>query len=149
MGIGECSQPLVLDAGIVGEIELPQDTLDPDINGENLRAAIGEKEDAVGDFFADAPDADQVLARLFGWQRGDAFEGNFARGDLPRRDKKMARAKAKLAIAQPGFRREREARGVGEGMEAVTDFVAEGAAQLVVDLLDLDDLLERGANEIA
>jgi len=61
----------------------------------------------------------------------------------------MPRTEAELARAQFGFGREREARGVGEGMEALTDFVAENAAQLVIDLLDLYNLLERGADEIA
>ncbi len=149
MGIGESAQPLVLDALAAVEIKTAQDAIHPDIDGKNLRAAIGEKQDAVGDFLAYALNPHQMFARLIGWHGGNPVEGNFARRNLPCGDKKMAGAKAETAGAKFRLRRLRQARRIRKRMKSFPNFVAKNAAQLVVDLLDLDDLLERRADEIA
>src|ERR1700682_5371608 len=73
MRIGEGAQSFMLDPLTVVEVEAPQHAIDPDIDGKNFRAAVGEEQDAVGDFLADAPDAGEMLAGFRGGQRGDSL----------------------------------------------------------------------------
>src|SRR5271167_2201512 len=123
MTIRERYQRMVLNPRIVMEIEPPQHALHPDVDGKSLRAAIGEKQNAVRDLFAHAPDADQMLARFVRRQLGDLLQRNFARGDLPCRDEEMPRAKSKPALAQLRLGRQREARRIRERVQAFADLV--------------------------
>ena len=99
MAIGEAAHALVRDARPIVEVEAAQDALDPDVDGKSLEAAIGEKENAVGHFRAHAADAQELITRLGGGQRGDVVEGDFARGDLPGGDEEMPGAKSEAAGA--------------------------------------------------
>lgn len=131
-------------AAPLGEVQLAQETVHPDIDGKGVPAAIGVEEDATGDFRADPGQPFKVF--------GGTFRGPSARDSQISRlsgenfggGREMLRAVAQLTATQGLFPRAGEAFGGGEFAAGTP----EGQPDSFVDLADLDDLLERGADEV-
>ena len=127
-----------------GKVELAEEPGHPDIDGEGVPAAVGIEEDATGDFWADPGQPFEVF--------GGTFRGPSARDSQISRlsgenfggGREMLRAVAQLTATQGLFPRAGEAFGGGEFAAGTP----EGQPDPFVDLADLDDLLERGADEV-
>jgi hypothetical protein len=128
----------------LGEVELAEKAGDPDIDGKSVPAGVGVEQHTAGNFGTDAGELLEVIGgtfrgpgirnvqelRLFGEDLGGGGE--------------VFGAVAELALAEPFFTRAGEALGRGE----VAGRAAESAAEAIIDLADLDDLFEGGADEV-
>ena len=139
----------MLDAGVAMKIELAQNALDPDIDGKDVHPAIGKQENAICNFFAHALDSHEFLACFCSRKSCDSLKGDFAGSDLSCSNEEMPGPEAELAGAQFRLSGQRQTRGLWKEVEALANLVAEHTAQFMVDLLDLHDLLEGRADEIA
>src|SRR5690349_10017240 len=116
MGLDECFETLV-GGFAFGEVELANGFLDPDVDWESVLEAVGEKQNAVGDFFADAGEFAEAFAGLWRWEGADGFEVEFVGGDDARGFEEVRSAESHLAGAELGF---------GEGGEFCGGWEAEG-----------------------
>ncbi len=85
------------------EVELLDGFLDPDIDGEGVLEAVGEEEDAVGDFFADAGELAEGCAGGGGGEGAEGFEVELACSDDAGGLEEVGGAEAHFAIAQVLF----------------------------------------------
>ena len=99
---GELKQFLFAHAA-ARKIQLPQCALHPDIHRKRGIEAIGEQQDAIGDFPADAAQFHQFGSRRGIIQPADFFQIKFADGDFPRGGEQMRGAKTHLARAEISF----------------------------------------------
>jgi len=127
-----------------GKVELAEEPGHPDIDGEGVPAAVGVEEDTTGDFRADPGQPFEVFGGPF---RGPGVRNSQVRG-LSSQDLggggEMLRPVPQLTAAQGLFPRAGEPFGGGK----IAVGTPEGQPEPFVDLADLDDLLERGADEI-
>ena len=127
-----------------GKVELTEEPGDPDIDGEGVPTGVGVKQHAPGDLGTDAGEFLKMLRRPF---RGPGFRNVQEPGlfgeDLGSGGQVFG-AVTELALAEPFFARPGEALGRGK----VTGQAAEGAPEAVIDLADLNDLLQRGADKV-
>ena len=127
-----------------GKVELAEEPGHPDIDGESVPASIGVQQYTSGNLGADAGQLLQMLRgpfrgpgcrnvqklRLFGEDLGSGGE--------------VFGAIAELALAEPFF----ACPGQPGGRGKIPVGPAEDAAEAIVDLPDLDNLLQGGADEI-
>jgi len=115
MGCGKMPQPSVTDPAAL-KIKLAQSALNPDVHGKGTVKTIGEEQDAIGNFTADAAQFYQFLARFRQRQMAQAFQIKPAIGNLPRGGEQMRRAKTHFARAKFGFGDAGKPFGSGKGM---------------------------------
>ena len=131
-------------AAAFGKIELVQEPGHPDIHGEGVPTAVGVQQDAPGDFGADSGQVFEVFRGPF---RGPGLR-DFQKFRLLGEDfgggGEVFGAIAELALAEPLFPRPGET-GRGGKIPARS---AEREPEPFIDLADLDDLLEGGADEV-
>src|SRR4051812_2324768 len=75
-------EELARGGGSVWKIELPQGFQDPNIDGKGGLKAVGEEQDAVGDFVSDAGEFDQFVSRFVNGADVQTFQidGSFCHG---------------------------------------------------------------------
>jgi len=127
-----------------GKIELAKEPGNPDIDGEGVPAGVGVKQHAPRDLGTDAGEFLQMLRGPF---RGPGFryvqQFRLVGEDLGGGGEVFGTV-TELALAEPLFARSGESLGRGK----VAGRTAEGAAEAFVDLANLDDLLQRGADKV-
>ncbi len=79
------------------KIQFPQRALDPHVHWKRAVKTIGEEQDAIGNFAADAAQFHQFLARFRQRQMAQTFQVKPAIGNLPRGGEQMRRAKPHFA----------------------------------------------------
>lgn len=125
----------------------PQRFFDPHIDREGGGKIVGEEENAVGDFFADAGKFAKGGAGFFQRQLLKGFEVELAAGNNFRGREEVRGAKSHFARAQVCFGERSEALRRWEGKMIGVDFVSVAAAERFNDLLDLDDLFRGREDE--
>ena len=118
---GKMPQPFVTDPA-ARKIEFAQRALDPDVHGKRAVKTIGEEQDAIGNFAADAAQFHQFPARFRQRQMPQPFQIEFAIGNLARGGEQMRRAKTHFARAEFGFGGGGEPLRRGKGMEQMIFF---------------------------
>ena len=99
---GKMPQPFVTDPA-AREIEFAQRAPDPNVHGKRAVKTIGEEQDAIGDFTADAAQFHQFPARPGQRQMAQTFQIKPAIGNLTFGGEQMRRAKTHFARAESGF----------------------------------------------
>ena len=102
MGRGKMPQPFVTDPA-AWEIKFAQRALNPHVHWKRAIEAIGEEQDAIGNFAAHATQFHQFLARPGQRQMAQTFQVKPAIGNLPRGGEQIRRAKTHFARAESGF----------------------------------------------
>lgn len=82
VGVGEVSDAGGGDVAFAAEVELPEDALDPDVDGDGGEAFAGEEEDAVGDLFADSVEFHEMGAGIGIVQGGEEGEVDVSLADV-------------------------------------------------------------------
>ena len=93
---GKVLKPFGADAA-AWKIKFAQRTFNPDIHRERAIEAKGEQQHTVGDFAANTAQFHQFLVRFRLRQMAQAFQIEFAIGNLPRGGEQMRRAKTHFA----------------------------------------------------
>lgn len=131
-------------AATARKIKFPHEAGNPDIDGEGVPSPVSVEQDTAGDFRTDAGQLFQMFRRPFrGPTGGDVEEPGLAGQNLGGGGE-MFGAVAELAGAQGFFP---GAGHLGRRGEIPGRF-AEGLPEAGVDLTDLDDLFEGGADEV-
>ena len=115
MGRGKMPEPFVTDLA-AWEIEFAQRAFDPDVHGKGAVKTIGEEQDAIGNFAADATQGHQFPARFRQGQMPQPCQIEFALGDPAGGGEEMRRAKTHFARAEFGFAGGGKPFGSGEGV---------------------------------
>jgi hypothetical protein len=129
-------------------VEVAQDADHPDIQWEGIQAPTGVKQDAVGDFVSDAGQLGEIICGLRSGQSLELGKIKPAFGQACGCRSQVPGAVAQAQAAEQGFRGGGHLFRGGEG--ELGKFRAgwgKGPAQPPVDLADLDNLFERGADE--
>lgn len=138
--------PVLLAEGLptLGEVELPEEPDHPNIDGKSIPAAVGVKQNTAGNFRTDAREFLQMPRGPFcgpGFRDlenlrlpGEDFGGG---GEVFGTVTELAFPESRLPGAGEAARRGKIPAGSPESL-----------AQALVDLADLDDLLEGGADEV-
>ena len=85
------------------EVKLANGLLDPDVDWESVLEAVGEKQNAVGDFFADAGEFAESFAGLWRREGADGFEVEFVGRDDACGFEQVWGAKSHFAGAELGL----------------------------------------------
>ena len=126
------------------KVELAEEAIDPDIDGKGIEPAIGVEKDAAGDFGAHAGELLEMLGGLLGGPgRGD-FETMRLAHDHLGGGGEMFGAVPEGTFSKGKFARFGEAGGRGEALVGA----AEGGAKASMDLANMGDLFEGGADEV-
>lgn len=126
------------------EIKLAQQTIDPDVDRKGVEPVIGIQEDATGDFGADPGQGFEMCGGLRGGEGiGDGEEGGLG-GEPLGGSGEGAGTVAKGAVAEGLFSRLGEGGGGGKRAGGAS----ESGAQVGMDLANLGDLLEGGADKV-
>ena len=127
------------------KVKLAQQTIDPDVDREGVEPSIGIEKNAPGDFWPDSGKGFEVGGGLgCGKGRGDGEKGRL-RGKEVSGGGKVTGSVAEGTVAQRLFSRF----GKDGGRWEKAGWAAESRAEVGMDLANLGDLLERGANEIS
>ena len=128
----------------LGKVELEEEPGDPDIDGKGVPAPVGVQQHTAGNLGTNARELLKVLGGAF---RGPGFR-DFQKFRLLGEDfgggGEVFGTVAEMALAKPFLA------GTGEagGGRKIPTGSAQGAAEPLVDLTDLDDLFQRRADEV-
>ena len=124
-----------------GEIKLAKGFLDPDIYREGVLESVGEKENAVGNFFPDAWEFAEGGAGFGSFQGPQIFQIEFSGGDGLSGFEEVWRAKTHFAGSEALFGDGGEILGGWERVQAgMLNLFSITFAHGADDLLDLYDL---------
>lgn len=126
------------------KVELAEEAINPDIDGKGIEPAIGVEKDAAGDFRAHPRKFFQVLGSLLGGPGRGNFEPMRLAHDHLGGGGEMFGAVPEGTFSKGKFARFGEAGGRGEALVGA----AEGGAKASMDLANMGDLFEGGADEV-
>jgi hypothetical protein len=127
------------------KVKLAQQTIDPDVDREGVEPSVGIEKNAPRDFWPDSGKGFEMGSGLgCGKGRGDGEKGGLSGKELGGGDK-VSSTVTKGTVAQRLFSRF----GKDGGRWEKAGWAAESRAEVAMDLANLGDLLERGANEIS
>ena len=127
------------------KVKLAQETIDPDVDREGVEPSVGIEKNAPRDFWPDSGKGFQMGGGLgCGEGRGDGEKGGL-RGKELGGGGKVSSTVTEGTVAKGLFSRF----GKDGGRWEKAGGAAESRAEVGMDLANLGDLLERGANEIS